>query len=888
MGAPADTQGSRGPQRGLPRPAAAFTLVGLAVTAAYAVRAGALLDAVLVVAVTTAAAMSLAVSAVRRPAGHRLPWGLLAAAQAVWAGGWVAWEAHIVRLGTAPSPGTGADLVFLAGDALMLVALALLFRTRKFGGQLLLDTLLVAGAVALVAWPTLVGPYLETTTLPAIGRTTQIAYALVDAAILGLLVRGYLWRRHDRTLNLVAAGMSCYLVADLTWNWLTLTGHYVAGSTYDLGWVLFSVFLGAAGLMPARAAEERAPAAGPSLSRGAMLLLALSGLTAPAVLAFERLATGGTSLPVLIGGSLLSLVVVCRLLVVVGRAERLSLALYQADRRFRSLVENLPLVSYVDEVDERSSNIYTSPQITALCGYTPEEWQADPDLFVKLLHPDDREATLARQAECVATGEGFEGEYRLMTRSGGIVWVRDQSTIVRDDDGNPLHAQGYLLDITGRRAAEDEAEQLAFHDPLTGLANRLRFERELAQSLEQCSPDGTGVAVLYVDLDDFKLVNDSFGHQTGDLVLCRVADSLRVAASEVALVARQGGDEFLLLLEAPVAELSGVAVDVAERIRAALRRPLPVGPIEITASGSIGISLYPLDGQDGSTLLKHADSAMYTVKQHGRDAYRRYAGEADDALNKLDLVSRLRGAIDRDELHLLYQPIVDLQSGRIVSAEALLRWHPDGAVIPPTAFIPLAEHTGLIRPMTHWIIDEVSAAIRFFVDQGLHLPVAINVSPAAFDAGLPARLLEAADRHGIDHRLLGVEITESGIMDDPDQANSVVEALARHGIPVSIDDFGTGHSSLSRLAVLPVKTLKIDRSFINDLNRRPSADAIVASIVQLAAALGRVPLAEGIETPEQHASLVARGCKLGQGFLFSRPIEAAELARLAGADELAA
>ncbi len=394
--------------------------------------------------------------------------------------------------------------------------------------------------------------------------------------------------------------------------------------------------------------------------------------------------------------------------------------------------------------------------------------------------------------------------------------------------------------------------------------------------------------MLYVDLDDFKLVNDSFGHQTGDLVLCRVADSLRGAASEAALVARQGGDEFLLLLEAPVGELSPLAVDVAERIRAALRRPLPVGPIEVSASGSIGISLYPIDGEDASTLLKHADSAMYAVKQHGRDAYRRYAGEADDALNKLELVSRLRGAVERDELRLLYQPIVDLATGQIVSAEALLRWHSEGTVIPPSEFIPLAEHTGLIRPMTHWIVDEVAAAIRSFADQGLRMPVAINVSPAAFDAGLPARLLAAAARHGIDHRLFGVEITESGIMDDPDQASAVVDALARHGISVSIDDFGTGHSSLSRLAVLPVNTLKIDRSFIRDLNRQSSADAIVTSIVQLASALGRVPLAEGIETPEQHASLFARGCKLGQGFLFSRPVEAAELARLAGAGQRAA
>ena len=272
MGAPAVRQEIRGRQPGRPPgpelPATLFALAGSAVTAAYALHLGALLDAILIVGVTAGAAACLAFGTTRRPAGQRLPWALLATSQGLWAGGWILWQAHVVRSGHAPQPGTASDLVFLIGDAIMLVALALLFRARARGGQMLLDTLLVAGAVALVAWPTLVGPYLATSTVPALGRATQIAYALVDTAMLGLLVRGYLWRRGDRSLNVVAGGMCCYLAADVTWNWLTLSGQYVAGSTYDLGWLLFSVSLGAAALLPARAARRRRRSpAGPS--RGA-------------------------------------------------------------------------------------------------------------------------------------------------------------------------------------------------------------------------------------------------------------------------------------------------------------------------------------------------------------------------------------------------------------------------------------------------------------------------------------------------------------------------------------------------------------------------------------------------------------------------------------------
>jgi diguanylate cyclase (GGDEF)-like protein/PAS domain S-box-containing protein len=882
MGAPTTPNQPLGAGRwaGLLSPAALFAAAGLLLVGLYALRLTSTVDAVLLVGACVAACVTLGASALRRSGGDRLPWALMAACQALWAVGWVVWQAHVVHAGHAPPPGTLSDLLFLAGDACQVGALALLFRARARGSQLLLDTLLLVGAVAVVTWPTLIGPYMASSTLPVFGRSTQIAYAVADMAVLALLLRGFLWCGRDATLNLVAAAMCAYLAADVAWNWLTLAGAYDAGSASDLGWLAFSVLLGAAGLRPATRPVRR-ETSGTSLSPSGIALLAVGGLTGPAIMAYERLRHGHTSLVVLAVGTLLSLVVVLRLLVVVRSADRLSRALEDANRRFRSLVENLPLVTYIDEVNEQSSNIYTSPQIEALCGYTREEWQNDPELFVKTLHPEDREATLAQVAECVRTGAAFEGEYRLLTKSGGLVWVRDQSVIVTDDEGRPVHAQGYLLDITARKAAEEEISQLAYHDQLTGLANRLLFERQLTRAVERCAGQERGVAVLYINLDDFKLVNDSFGHATGDAVLRRVADGLRKAATGGITVAHHGGDEFSLLIEAPIDELDALAVEVAERTRDALRQPLPVGPIEVTISASIGISLYPVDGADAATLLKHADSAMHAVKQHGRDAWRRYAGEADDALNKLELVSRLRGAIDRKELRLLYQPIVDLPSGSVVGAEALIRWHSEGTVISPIEFIPLAEHTGLIRPMTHWIVDEVAATIRRFQDHGLKLPVAINVSPAAFDASLPARLLDAAARHGIDPALLGVEITESGIMSDPEQANSVLDALARHGIRASIDDFGTGHSSLSRLAVLPVDTLKIDRSFIRDLNHATSADAIVTSIVQLARALGREPLAEGIETEEQRRLLVAQGCLRGQGFLFSRPIEADALIALA-------
>src|SRR4051812_40293759 len=483
-------------------PAVLFTGAGLLLTGLYALRLTPTVDTVLLVSSSVAASITLSASALRRQGADRLPWALMAGCQALWTVGWVVWQAYIVRAGHAPAPGSLSDLLFLLGDWCQVGAAGLLFRARARGSQLLLDTLLLAGAVALIAWPTLIGPYLASSSLPVIGRSTQIAYAVVDMAVVALLLRGFLWSRRDATLKLVAAAMACYLASDIAWNWLTLAGAYDAGSASDLGWLLFSILLGAAGLRPAtRLAPDEACDA--PLSRGGIALLAAGGLTGPAVMAYERLRYGHTSLVVLAGGTLLSLVVVLRLLVVVRSADRLSSALQDADRRLRSLVENLPLVTYIDEVNEQSSNIYTSPQIEALCGYTREEWQNDPELFVKLLHPEDRDATLDRVAHCVRTGEGFEGEYRLLTKSGGVVWVRDQSVILTDEDGRPVHAQGYLLDITGRKAAEQEMSQLAYHDQLTGLGNRLLFERQLTQAIERCAGQACGVAVLYINLDDF-------------------------------------------------------------------------------------------------------------------------------------------------------------------------------------------------------------------------------------------------------------------------------------------------------------------------------------------------------------------------------------------------
>ncbi|PWC76223.1 EAL domain-containing protein [Azospirillum sp. TSH64] len=440
----------------------------------------------------------------------------------------------------------------------------------------------------------------------------------------------------------------------------------------------------------------------------------------------------------------------------------------------------------------------------------------------------------------------------------------------------------FAEDIGEKRRAEQHIQYLAHFDALTGLPNRVLLYDRIAQALREGRRDGTKVAVLFIDLDRFKVINDSLGHSFGDEVLRSVARRLQAGLRESDTVGRLGGDEFLIVVRR-VTEPKDAA-RVAEKVVAHLASPFAVGGQNFVVTPSIGISLYPDDADDPEGLIRCADIAMYHAKEQGRNGFRFVTREMGaKSRERLDLESALRQAIREGELFLVYQPQVDTLTGRIVGLEALVRWrHPEEGLILPGRFLPVAEETGLVLAMGDWVLSEACAQIRRWRARfGLSIPVAVNVSGAQFrDGQLPVTVARALDANGLSGSELEIEVTESTLIDDIESAAATLAALKQRGVLIALDDFGTGYSSLSYLHRLPIDKLKIDRSFIHDLSTGASDASVPRAIVGLGRSLGLSVIAEGVETQEQLQLLRDLACESYQGFLFSRPIPAEEVERL--------
>jgi diguanylate cyclase (GGDEF)-like protein len=508
-----------------------------------------------------------------------------------------------------------------------------------------------------------------------------------------------------------------------------------------------------------------------------------------------------------------------------------------------------------------------------------EAWEA-------AVHPDDR-ATYNACGEALQRGEPQEIEYRLVGSDGVTRWVWERAR-PRFENGRRV-VDGIVADVTERRRSADELiaaqarlAHLAYHDALTDLPNRLLFQEHLEQAIARAYRGSLAVAVLFVDLDDFKLVNDSHGHTTGDELLRVVADRLRGAVRATDVVARLGGDEFLVLV-ADI-ELEGAleaAERVAENIRAALREAVKLSPGELYTRASIGASLYPADADSAEELLSKADIAMYRAKQAERLAQRPAFFSSVDAADQLATVSRLRHALDRGELVLHYQPLVALDEGRMVGVEALIRWN-DGerGLVGPDAFVPLAERAGMIGPISDWVVESACAQVAQWRRVGIDLYASVNMPALMWRPAEIQRVLAAIRTADIPADRLMIEITESAAIARPGSLEPVMADLHERGVRVAIDDFGTGHSSLERLSQMRVTTLKIDRSFVAAVPEDRRVSLLVATIVQLARNLGLEPLAEGVETEAQRRFLVEHGCMLGQGFYFSRAVPAEQIVEL--------
>lgn len=545
------------------------------------------------------------------------------------------------------------------------------------------------------------------------------------------------------------------------------------------------------------------------------------------------------------------------------------------------------------EWDIVSGQVRWSSEIYHVLGISEATHRPSEETLRRLIHPEDVE--IARQA-FVAALKGtapFDIDYRIVLPSGDIRVIHAQGIAQMGADGRAFRMTGTIQDITQRKRTEEQIRQLAFYDTLTGLPNRVFFKEHVKQALRHAEREGHSVALFFLDLDNFKNINDTLGHQVGDLLLEQVAQRLshcvrgedsilRAQADEFNHhVARLGGDEFTVLVH----EIRHPedAAKVAQRILHALADAVEIENQELFVSTSIGIAIYPLDGRDHDTLLKNADTAMYHAKGQGRGRYQFYnASMHASALEKLELETGLRRALERSEFRLYYQPRVDSETGIVVGTEALLRWaHPQRGLVPPVQFIPLAEETGLIVPIGAWVLHEACRQNKAWHNAGLPpVAVSVNISSLQFRQRNFADLVaDALEVHDLPAECLELEVTESLLMQDAELTVQTIRNLKRTGVRISIDDFGTGFSSLNYLKRFPVDTLKIDRSFIRGVNLDRDNSAIATAIIALAKSLDLSVVAEGVETNAERSYLVQRGCREMQGFLISKPLPPLELQR---------
>ncbi len=560
--------------------------------------------------------------------------------------------------------------------------------------------------------------------------------------------------------------------------------------------------------------------------------------------------------------------------------KRADEALREAHERFQSAFENAPIGMAMADLDgvilraNQAMGRILGREVAELLGQNSEAFT----------HPDDRDLSRLGMAR-VASGEldNYRVEKRYRHAEGHDVWTSLNVSCVRDHEDKPLYFIGQIEDVTESRALRERLAQAAIHDPLTSLPNREFFMDRLEDSLSKVSRAGHQVLVMFLDLDRFKLINDSLGHDVGDQILCAVAERLRSVIGPSDTLARFGGDEFTVLCPGNHDEIA--ALQVAERLVASMVDPIVLPSGEIFVSLSVGMALSSEGMTSGATLLRNADVAMYQAKDRGpaRIEIYREANESQ-TISRLRTANELHRAIERDELELHYQPIIDLYTEAPVALEALVRWrHPTRGLLSPREFVPLAEDCGLIAPVGAWVLNEACRQMAEWTaradgnyDEGT-ASVAVNISALQLgEPGFPRLVAEVLESNGVVADRLRLEITESTLMRDPDEAVLVLQALRDLGLHLEIDDFGTGYSSLSYLQRFPVETLKIDRSFVDELDRNSESLAIVRAIIGLGKSLGLSVVAEGVERSAVADKLRELGCHLAQGYLFGRPVPAGE------------
>ncbi len=552
-------------------------------------------------------------------------------------------------------------------------------------------------------------------------------------------------------------------------------------------------------------------------------------------------------------------------------------ALRVSEEKLRLIMENAG--DLIVMLDTEGRRLYASASYQGLfdeAGILPGS-----DSFAEI-HPADRERVRQVFRETVVTGVGQRCEFRLVVINRGVRFLECQSSVILNDAGDVSKVVLISRDVTERKQSEARIQYLAHSDKLTGLPNRTLLAERIGQAMAQSDREGHYLALLFIDLDHFKTINDSLGHEVGDRLLKQVAARLTQCMRRSDFLARLGGDEFLMAL-------SGVkhgqdAAQVAQKIVASIALPCQVGEHVLNTSCSVGISIYPGDGQDVQSLMRKADMAMYHAKERGRNHYQFFSREMDArAAERLQLHNALQRALEREEFELHYQPYIEFASGHITGVEALIRWrHPELGLLLPHRFIPLAEETGIIVPIGEWVLRTACQQMKSWQAQGMgHLRIAVNLSARQFHrSDLGQQIVAALRETALPPQMLDLEITESMAMQDPERAKALLHELRAMGVGLTIDDFGTGYSSLSYLRGFPIRCLKIDRSFVDGIPEDSNDAAITRATIALAKSLGLSVIAEGVETVAQQLFLTQAGCEQGQGYLFGRPECAAAVGML--------
>jgi diguanylate cyclase (GGDEF)-like protein/PAS domain S-box-containing protein len=550
---------------------------------------------------------------------------------------------------------------------------------------------------------------------------------------------------------------------------------------------------------------------------------------------------------------------------------------YQADETIRKLsqaIEQSPALVMI--TDTNGSIEYVNPKFAQVTGYSPEEVIGQtPDFLSFRKTPDDEYRAIW---DVIRSGREWRGEVCNRKRDGHYFWAAQSIAPIRTPDGTITHFVASSEDVTDRRLYQERLHHQTHYDPLTDLPNRTLFFDRLTRSMVRARRDGSSMTLMFIDLDGFKFINDGLGPAGGDAVLQQVARRLSNWVGPTDTAARLASDEFAVVLTDGSDHYHATAV--VPEILEKLGEPFQINGSQVFIHASIGIAVFPDDGKDEYALLKNADAAMLRAKELGGNAYQFFApGMNAEAAEFISLGCDLRQALQRDEFDLYYQPVVDISSGRVVGAEALLRWqHPQRGFVPPERFIGLAEESGLIEPIGEWVLRQACRQNKEWRDQGFRpIRIAVNVSSRQLQRGrLIKSVFAALSEAGLPPSSLGIELTESAFVGDVEDSTETLRKLNNMGIAISVDDFGTGYSSLSYLRKLPLSTLKIDRSFVQDVTTNPDAAAIADVIIAMAHRLHLKVIAEGVEEASQLDFLRDKGCEMMQGYYFSKPVPATE------------